>query len=143
MSPEFYHAVYVVIVFALGWTCRMGWDMAVRYHDAKKDHEISRLKWENDQLKRRMSEAPAPLTEEAPVPPTTGSNIIPPPPKEVVIRHPRSPVKAENKPVQPIKTDTKKVPPAIPQSDLGRMNAQLKATGAARIIYNGGTRLWN
>lgn len=130
MSPEFYHAVYVVIVFALGWTCRIGWTMLVNYHDAKKNHEIHRLQWENAQLKRQLAEATAPLMEEAPVP------IAP----EPASRRTRSPAKAEIKPVRPFKTDMGKVAPAIPQADLGRMQAQLNATGAARLIYHGGSR---
>lgn len=139
MSAEAAHALYTVLAFALGWTCHLAWTAFVNYHDARKNHEIHRLQWENDQLKRQLAEAPAPLEE--PPPPTTGSNIIPPAPKEVIVRKRRSPVKAEIKPVQPRQMDTSKVPPVIPQADLGRMQAQLAAYGRCRTVFAGGKQL--
>lgn len=138
---EIWFVLYEILLVLIGFGVCLAVVLWLRHHDAEKNHKIFVLEWQKSQLEGRLAALEG--KDAQPAPPTTGSNIIPPPPKEVVIRHPRSPVKAENKPVQPLKTDTKKVPPAIPQSDLGRMNAQLKATGAARIIYNGGTRLWN
>lgn len=141
MSPETYHTIYVICALALGWTAHMAFRMAMDYHDAKKNHEIRRLQWENDQLRRRVrqdtGEAPMPMAETEPELQTANAKASPAP------RQRRSPAKAENMPVQPFKNGARKVPQGIPQADLGRMQAQLKATGAARIIYNGGTRLWN
>lgn len=133
MSPELAHALYTVLAFAIGWTCHIGWTMLVNYHDAKKNHEIHRLQWENDQLKRQLAEAPAPLEDESPSPAPIRMEPAP--------RKRRSPIKAEIKPVQPRQIDATKVPSAIPQADLGRMQAQLAAYGRFRTVFAGGKQL--
>lgn len=141
MSPEFYHAIYTVLAFALGWTCHIGWTMLVNYHDARKNHEIHRLQWENDQLKRQLAEAPAPLAEEAPSPAPIRMEPAP--------RKRRSPANASRQEPSPAcggrwptigRSDEgfKKVPSAIPQADLGRMQAQLAAYGRCRTVFAGG-----
>lgn len=132
MSAETAHTLYTILAFALGWTCHLGWRMLVDYHDARKNHEIHRLQWECDQLKHQLAEAPAPLED---------ADAAPEPiPMEPVTRHRRSPVKAENLPVQPLKMDTAKVQRGIPQAELGRMQAQLSTVGRCRTIYAGGTK---
>ena len=133
MSPELAHALYTILAFALGWTCHIGWTMLVNWHDARKNHEIHRLQWENDQLKRQLAEAPAPLEDESPSPVPIRMEPAP--------RKRRSPVKAEIKPVQPRRIDATIVPSAIPQADLGRMQAQLAAYGRCRTVFAGGKQL--
>lgn len=144
MSPELAHALYTVMVFALGWTCHIGWTMLVNWHDAKKNHEIRRLQWENDQLKRQLAEAPAPLDEEVPSPETIRTEPAP--------RKRRSSTNAARQEPSPARGGRwptsgrpdegfKKVPSAIPQADLGRMQAQLAAYGRCRTVFAGGKKL--
>ena len=130
MSAETAHVIYTICVLALGFTLHVGCRAFMDYHDAKKNHEIHRLQWENDQLKRQLSEAPAPLEDESPSPAPIRMEPAP--------RKRRSPVKAEIKPVQPHRIDATKVPSAIPQADLGRMQAQLAAYGRCRTVFAGG-----
>lgn len=130
MSAETAHVIYTICVLALGFTLHVGYRAFMDYHDARKNHEIHRLQWENDQLKRQLTEAPAPLTEEAPSPAPIRMDTAP--------RKRRSPAKAEIKPVQPRRIDATKVPSAIPQADLGRMQAQLAAYGRCRTVSAGG-----
>lgn len=130
MSAETAHVIYTICVLALGFTLHVGYRAFMDYHDAKKNHEIHRLQWENDQLKRQLAEAPAPLTEEAQSPAHICTEPAP--------RKRRSPIKAEIKHVQPRQIDAAKVPSAIPQADLGRMQAQLAAYGRCRTVFAGG-----
>lgn len=139
MSPEFYHAIYTALAFALGWTCHIGWKMLVRWHDADKDRKISlyereifRLRAQLDVCGGEMAEAaPAPMPLEDTPPSRVDANPQPAPRKR------RSPVKAQITPIQPFKFDTAKVPQGIGQADLGRMQAQLSAFGQCRAVRTG------
>lgn len=141
MSAETAHVIYTICVLALGFTIHVGCRAFMDYHDAKKNHEIHRLQWENDQLKRQLAEAPAPLEDEAPSPAPIRTEPAP--------RKRRSPVNAARQEPSPAcggrwptngRPDEgfKKVPSAIPQADLGRMQAQLAAYGRCRTVFAGG-----
>ena len=142
LSPYTWSLIWGVLIFALGWTCHMGWQMLVRWHDADKDRKISlyereifRLRAQLDVRGGEMTEAaPAPMPLEDTPPSRVDAKLQPAPRKR------RSPVKAQITPLEPTKADTAKVPPAIPQADLGRMQAQLSAFGKCRGIYAGGIR---
>ena len=139
MSPEFWHAMYVACAVAIGWTAHIGWRMLVDYHDSKKDHEIRRLKWQVDKLQQMLGSKAE--NEEAPLPLTDAIEDA----AEQAAERPRrrrSPVKAVITPLQPSKINTANVPRNIPQADLGRMQAQLNAFGAARTIYSGEKKVW-
>jgi hypothetical protein len=144
MSAETAHVIYTICVLALGYTLHVGCRAFMDYHDAQKNHEIHRLQWENDQLKRQLAEAPAPLTEEAPSPAPIRTEPAP--------RKRRSPANASKQEPSPAcggrwpsaaRSDEgfKKVPSAIPQADLGRMQAQLAAYGRCRTVFAGGKKL--
>ena len=139
MSPEFWHAMYVACAAAIGWTAHIGWRMLVDYHDSKKDHEIRCLKFQVDQLKQLLNSRPE--NEEAPLPladdQDQARHTAPAQP-----RRRRSPAKAVITTLQPRKVSTANVPRNIPQADLGRMQAQLNAFGAARTIYSGEKKVW-
>lgn len=139
MSPEFWHAMYVACAVAIGWTAHIGWRMLVDYHDSKKDHEILRLKRQVDQLQQMLGSKAE--NEEAPLPLTDAVEDA----VEQAAERPRrrrSPAKAVITPLQPRKINTANVPRDIPQADLGRMQAQLNAFGAARTIYSGEKKVW-
>lgn len=135
---EIWFILYEILLVLIGFGVCLAAVLWLRHHDAEKNHKIFVLEWQKSQLEGRL----AALEDggEKPVAPPVPGSAIQPPVRETAVRHPRSPVKAEMKPIQPFKAGTGKVPSAIPQADLGRMQAQLNATGAARLIYRGGTR---
>lgn len=135
---EIWFVLYEILLVLIGFGVCLAVVLWLRHHDAEKNHKIFVLEWQKSQLEGRLAALEG--KDAQPAPPTSGSNIVPPKPKEVVIRHPRTAIKAEIKPVQPFTPGATKLPPAIPQADLGRMQAQLNATGTARLIYRGGER---
>lgn len=147
-KQQVYYVIHTLLAIGLGWLLHMLWGILVALHDAKKDRQIEVQTREIMRLRAQLDarpgaaagtapEAPLPLSDAAPAPPTTGSNIIPPAPKEVIVRKLRNPVKDEIKPVQPFKMDTAKVPKNITQAEIGRMQAQLSAFGKCRAVFTG------
>lgn len=142
MSPYTWSLIWGVLIFALGWMCHMGWQMLVRWHDADKDRKISLYEREIFRLRAQLDARVGEMAEAAPAPmpledmPPSRVDVKPQP----APRKRRSPAKAKITPLEPPKVDTAKVPPAIPQADLGRMQAQLSAFGKCRGIYAGGIR---
>lgn len=148
LSQQTWSIIWGALIFALGWLSHVGWKMLVAWHDEKKDRTIEVQQRKIIQLQARLEAKGGPMDEEAPLPlameedetpaqPTSGSNIIPAKPKEVIVRHRRSPAKAKITPIQPSKFDTAKVPQGIGQADLGRMQAQLSAFGQCRAVRTG------
>jgi hypothetical protein len=148
LSPYTWSLIWGVLIFALGWMCHMGWQMLVRWHDADKDRKISLYEREIFRLRAQLDahggipgeEAPMPMTDADPVPMPLDEPSPAAIPAAPAPRKRRSPVKGQITPLEPSKADTKKVPPSIPQADLGRMQAQLNAYGRCRTVYAGGTK---
>ena len=132
MTPEIWHAIYTALAFALGWTCHIGWKMLVNYHDQKKDHTISVMEREIYRLRAQID---AITTHMRPAEETAEAQIAkaPEPP-----RARRSETPQRKQPIAPIEVKQK----SIPQSTLGRMQAQLSTFGQTRTIYAGGNKKW-
>lgn len=135
---EIWFVLYEILLVLIGFGVCLAVVLWLRHHDAEKNHKIFVLEWQKSQLEGRL--AALEDGSEKPVAPPVPGSAIQTPVRETAVRRPRSPVKPEIKPIQPIKAATAQFPSAIPQADLGRMQAQLNATGAARLIYRGGTR---
>lgn len=136
---EIWFVLYEILLVLIGFGVCLAAVLWLRHHDAEKNHKIFVLEWQKSQLEGRLAALEG-KEDTQPIPPTSGSNIVPAKPREIAIRHPRTAEKPEIKPIQPFKASTAQFPSAIPQADLGRMQAQLNATGAARLIYRGGNR---
>lgn len=121
----------------------------LKHHDAEKDHRIFFLEWHNARLSAQLDL----LEGKQPERPELHSEG----PKQKEGRKRRSSAKAdvEEAPLpQPISapnplgavevspSKSEKGVPSIPQSELGRMQAKLNASGAARIVFDGGKRTW-
>ena len=123
----------------------------LRHHDAEKDHRIFFLEWHNARLSAQLDLLQGQQPERPELP------LEEPKPKEE--RKRRSSAKADKQeagaPLPPPISAQKPVSvevhqfkkcangvPSIPQSELGRMQANLNRSGAAKIVFDGGKNAW-
>jgi len=130
---EIWFVLYEILLVLIGFCVCLAAVLWLRHHDAQKNHKIFVLEWQKSQLEGRLAALES-GSDQKPMPeaPTAPVKAEPAP------RQRRSAQKAKSAAPAPLPL----VPQGIPQAELGRMQAQLKATGAARMIYHGGNGLW-
>lgn len=130
---EIWFVLYEILLVLIGFGVCLAAVLWLRHHDAQKNHKIFVLEWQKSQLEGRLAALES-GSDQKPMPEAPPAPVK----AEPAPRQRRSAQKAKSAAPAPLPL----VPQGIPQAELGRMQAQLKATGAARMIYRGGNGLW-